>query len=101
MGTASYILKGTETAMEKTFGSTCHGAGRVKSRHDAIRAHKGEDVRKQLEAKGKVVRSTHPKVLAEEAPDAYKDIEIVIDSVQGAGISTKVARMVPMGVAKG
>jgi len=101
MGTASYILVGTETAMKKTFGSTAHGAGRALSRHAALKQFRGSDVQKELEVKGEIVKATHPKVLAEEAPEAYKDIETVIDSVHGAGVSLKVARMVPLGVVKG
>ncbi len=101
MGTASYILHGTEKAMETSFGSTCHGAGRAMSRHAAINKFRGEDIRHQLADKGIVARATSPKVLAEEAPLAYKDIENVIDSVHKAGISIKVARMVPLGVVKG
>jgi tRNA-splicing ligase RtcB (3'-phosphate/5'-hydroxy nucleic acid ligase) len=101
MGTASYILHGTELAMQKTFGSTCHGAGRAMSRHAAIDRFRGDEIRMQLADKGIVARSTSPKVLAEEAPLAYKDIESVIDTVHKAGISIKVARMVPMGVVKG
>ncbi len=101
MGTASYILHGTQTAMEKSFGSTCHGAGRAMSRHSAINQFKGDEIRMQLADKGIVARATSPKVLAEEAPKAYKDIESVIDSVHKAGISIKVARMVPLGVVKG
>jgi tRNA-splicing ligase RtcB len=101
MGTASYILHGTETAMEKSFGSTCHGAGRAMSRHAAIAQFRGDEIKHQLADKGIVARSTSPKVLAEEAPKAYKDIENVIDSVHKAGISIKVARMVPLGVVKG
>jgi len=100
MGTASYILVGTEKASE-TFYSTCHGAGRAMSRTKAIRSFWGEDVRKGLEKKGIIAKSTHPKVLSEEAPDAYKDIDEVIRSVDGAGISRSVARMRPLGVAKG
>ncbi|MBW2967795.1 RtcB family protein, partial [Candidatus Woesearchaeota archaeon] len=101
MGTASYILHGTDTAMEKTFGSTCHGAGRAMSRHAAIDKFRGDQIRMELADKGIIARSTSPKVLAEEAPKAYKDVEIVIDTVHNAGISTKVARMEPLGVVKG
>lgn len=101
MGTASYILHGTDTAMEKTFGSTCHGAGRAMSRHAAISKFKGDDIRVSLADKGITARATSMKVLAEEAPDAYKDIEMVIDSVDGADVSKKVARMTPLGVVKG
>lgn len=101
MGTSSYMLSGTETAMEKTFGSSAHGAGRAMSRHAAIKKYWGNKVKEDLAKQGITAQSTHPKVLSEEAPGAYKDIEAVIDSVHGSGISTKVARMIPMGVAKG
>ncbi len=101
MGTASYLLKGTETAMEKTFGSSAHGAGRVMSRHAAIKKFRGTEIASGLEKRGIVSKSTHPKVMAEEAPEAYKDVEAVVDSVHGAGVSLKVARMVPLGVMKG
>jgi tRNA-splicing ligase RtcB len=101
MGTSSYLLKGSETALEKTFGSSAHGAGRAMSRHSAIKRFWGDKVRQDLAKQGITAKSTHPKVLSEEAPQAYKDIEAVIDSVHGSGISTKVARMVPIGVIKG
>ncbi|MFH1063782.1 MAG: RtcB family protein [Candidatus Woesearchaeota archaeon] len=101
MGTASYILHGTQAAMDKSFGSTCHGAGRAMSRHAALDRFRGEDIKIQLADKGIIARATSPQVLAEEAPLAYKDIESVIDSVHKAGISIKVARMVPLGVVKG
>ncbi|MBL7170314.1 MAG: RtcB family protein, partial [Candidatus Aenigmarchaeota archaeon] len=100
MGTASYILVGTEKASE-TFYSTCHGAGRAMSRTKAIRTFWGSTVQKQLEQKGIIAKATHHKVLSEEAPGAYKDIDEVIRSVEGAGISRSVARMRPLGVAKG
>jgi len=101
MGTASYVLVGTEKAMEETWGSTCHGAGRTMSRHAAVNKFKGDNIKKLLESRGEVIRATSPKVLAEEVPDAYKDIDEVIRSVEIAGLSKAVARMVPMGVAKG
>ncbi|MBU2638121.1 MAG: RtcB family protein [Nanoarchaeota archaeon] len=101
MGTASYIMKGTEEAMKKSFGSSVHGSGRVMSRHKAIATMSGKEIRKQLEAKGECVECTHPDVLAEEADAAYKPIYEVIESVAGAGISTKVVKLVPMGVCKG
>ncbi len=101
MGTASYVLVGTQTAMEETFGSTCHGAGRVMSREGAIRKFSGSDIQKKLEAKGEVIRATHPKILAEEASEAYKDIDEVIRSVEISGIAKAIARVVPVGVAKG
>jgi tRNA-splicing ligase RtcB len=101
MGTASYILHGTELAMQKSFGSTCHGAGRAMSRNAAIGQFRGEQIKRELLEKGIIARATSAEVLAEEAPKAYKDIEAVIDSVHKAGISIKVARMVPLGVVKG
>ena len=101
MGTASYILVGTSQAMKETFGSSCHGAGRAMSRKHALKIYRGEQIKRELEAKGEALRSTHPKVLAEEAPGAYKDVDAVVDSVHQAGISKKVARMIPLGVAKG
>lgn len=101
MGTSSYVLEGTEKAMEITFGSTCHGAGRAMSRHAAIGRFRGEKIRSELANKGIIAKSTSPKVLAEEAPDAYKDVDEVIESVNNAGISRKVLRMVPLGVLKG
>jgi tRNA-splicing ligase RtcB len=101
MGTASYVLVGTDQAMKETFGSTCHGAGRAMSRKAAIRKYHGRDIKQALESKGKVVRSISTKILAEEAPNAYKDVHIVVDSVHGADISRKVASQIPMGVVKG
>ncbi|MBU4266339.1 MAG: intein-containing RctB family protein [Candidatus Altiarchaeales archaeon] len=101
MGTASYILVGTEKAMEETFGSTCHGAGRTMSRSAATRKFRGEDVKRMLEEKGEVIRATNWKVLAEEVPEAYKDVDEVIRSVELSGISKAIARVVPLGVAKG
>lgn len=101
MGTASYILVGTHTAMEETFGSTCHGAGRVLSRTAAKKRWRGEEIQKILESMGKAVRAVSYKVLAEEAPEAYKDVDEVIRSVDLAGISRPVSRNVPLGVVKG
>lgn len=101
MGTASYVLVGTKKAMEETFGSTCHGAGRVLSRARAKRMYRGQQVKSFLESKGEVIRAASPVVLAEEVPDAYKDVDEVVRSVDLAGISRKVARMTPLGVAKG
>ncbi|MBN3037456.1 MAG: intein-containing RctB family protein [Candidatus Diapherotrites archaeon] len=100
MGTASHILVGAEKAAE-SFYSSCHGAGRTMSRHAAIREFWGEDVRKKLAEKGIKAKSTHPKVLSEEAPEAYKDVDEVIESVHCAGLSSKVVRVTPMGVVKG
>ena len=101
MGTASYVLVGTQKAMEESFGSTCHGAGRVMSRHAAIKATKGRAIDRELGDRGIVVLSKGWKTLHEEAPEAYKDIDKVVEVVHGAGLSRKVARMKPLGVVKG
>ena len=101
MGTSSYLCKGTQTAMEKSFGSSAHGAGRCMSRGEAIKTFWGEDVQKELLACGIVSKATTPKSLAEEAPKAYKDVETVVDTVHGAKISTKVVKFTPLGVIKG
>jgi len=100
MGTESYLLKGTKEA-EETFGSTCHGAGRVMSRHQALKKWKGEDIVRSLKNKGIYVHPASYKVAAEEAPDAYKDIKNVVDIAHGAGISKKVVKLTPLGVVKG
>ena len=81
MGTSSYMLVGTEKAMEKSFGSSVHGAGRVMSRHKAIDTMSGRDIKRKLEEKGECIECTHPDVLAEEADAAYKPIDDVIESV--------------------
>ena len=101
MGTASYVLVGTEKAMEETFGSTCHGAGRVLSRKAAKKASKGRAIHRELEDKGILVKWTGRSTLAEEIPEAYKDISEVVEVVHGAGISKKVAKLRPIGVVKG
>ena len=101
MGTASYVLAGTEEAMRHTFGSTCHGAGRVLSRKAAKKASKGRAIHRELQDKGVLVRWTGRATLAEEMPEAYKDVSQVVDVVQGAGISTKVVKLKPIGVIKG
>jgi len=101
MGRCSYVLIGTEEAMKETFGSTCHGAGRVMSRHQAIKAAKGRSIAKELENKGIIVKGASRETLVEEIPDAYKDINEVVEVVHRAGISLKVAKLVPMGVIKG
>ena len=100
MGTESYLLKGTKES-EETFGSTCHGAGRVLSRHQAIHRWRGEEIVKELKSRGIYVHAASFKVLAEEAPGAYKNIKKVVEVTQGAGISKKVVRLVPLGVVKG
>ena len=102
MGTASYVFVGTQKAMEETFGSTCHGAGRVMSRHEALRHFRGDEIKRELWEKKKIyVRSASNRVAAEEAPDAYKNVDDVVRAVEGAGISRIVARLVPLGVVKG
>jgi tRNA-splicing ligase RtcB (3'-phosphate/5'-hydroxy nucleic acid ligase) len=101
MGRASFVLLGTEKAMQETFGSTCHGAGRLMSRHQAIRKAKGRAIWRELEDKGIIVRSAGRSTLAEEMSEAYKDVSDVVEVVHKAGISTKVARLRPLGVVKG
>lgn len=101
MGRYSYVLVGTEQAMAETFGSTCHGAGRVMSRKQAMRVSKGRAIIRELEDQGITVRSAGKTTLREEIPEAYKDVSQVVDVVSGAGISKKVARLRPMGVIKG
>jgi tRNA-splicing ligase RtcB len=100
MGTESYLLRGTNEA-EETFGSTCHGAGRVMSRHQATQRWRGERVRDDLKQKGIYVHPASWKVMAEEAPDAYKNVSDVVNVTDGAKISVKVAKFVPLGVVKG
>ena len=101
MGTESFVLLGTERAMEETWGSTCHGAGRVMSRHQALKEVKGRDLAMKLEKEGIHVLSDSLKTLAEEAPSAYKDVGEVVDVCHGSGISRKVARLKPLGAVKG
>ncbi len=101
MGRCSYVLVGTEKAMEETFGSTCHGAGRVMSRHQATKAARGRAIVRELEDKGIIVKGASRGTLVEEIPDAYKDVNDVVNVVHRAGISRKVAKLVPLGVIKG
>ena len=101
MGTASYLLVGTQQALEDTWGSTCHGAGRRMSRKSSVRTFRAESIVRELGSRGIYVRGESMKVLAEEAPDAYKDVDQVVDVTHRGGISRKVARVVPMGVMKG
>jgi len=101
MGTASYILVGTNKAEKLTFGSTAHGAGRVMSRHEALKHQRGEDVKSKLKKMGIEIKSGSCKGLAEEAPEAYKDIDEVIRVVDELGINKKVARLKPLVVIKG
>jgi len=100
MGTESYLLKGTNEA-EETFGSTCHGAGRVMSRNQAIRTWRGEAVKNELQKKGIYAHPASWKVMAEEAPSAYKNVSEVVNVTHGARISMKVAKLIPLGVVKG
>jgi tRNA-splicing ligase RtcB len=101
MGRRSFIAVGTRKAMSDSFGSTCHGAGRVMSRGAAKRGIKGTDVIRELENRGIIVKTGSIYELAEEASQAYKDVSEVMDVVHQAGISRKVAMAVPMGVIKG
>jgi tRNA-splicing ligase RtcB len=99
MGTASYVLTGVEGG--QAFASTCHGAGRMMSRHQAAKGIRGEALKQQLEAQGITVRGASWRGLAEEAPEAYKDIDAVIEAAAGAGLARPVARLLPFGVVKG
>jgi tRNA-splicing ligase RtcB len=101
MGRCSYVLVGTERAMEDTFGSTCHGAGRVMSRHQAMKAARGRAITRELEDKGIIVRGASRGTITEEIPEAYKDVNDVVNVVHHAGISRKVVKLIPMGVIKG
>ncbi len=101
MGRYSYVAVGTEIAMKETFGSTCHGAGRVQSRSAAKRSLRGADVAQALAARGITVKAGSMASLAEEASEAYKDVAEVVDVTHKAGISLRVVRSVPMGVVKG
>jgi tRNA-splicing ligase RtcB len=101
MGRCSYVLIGTQQAFEETFGSTCHGAGRVMSRHQAKKSARGRAITRELEAKGIYVRGASMATIVEEISEAYKDVSDVVNVVHGAGIGTKVAQLKPMGVIKG
>ncbi len=101
MGTASYLLVGTEEAMAQTWGSTCHGAGRQMSRTAARKTKPGEQVIRELEAQGIMIRAAGKKTIAEEMPEAYKDVDRVVEVCHQAGLSRKVARLVPIAVMKG
>jgi tRNA-splicing ligase RtcB len=101
MGTASWVLRGTEEAMERSLGSSCHGAGRVMSRSKAKKTIWGEDLLKKLESEGIAIRAGSMAGLAEEAPAAYKDVDAVVDTVANAGIAAKVALLKPLVVIKG
>jgi tRNA-splicing ligase RtcB len=101
MGRYSYVLVGTERALEQTFGSTCHGAGRRLSRNAAKKEGRGRRLIEELEAQGVVVMAAGVATIAEEMPEAYKDVAEVVDVVAQAGISRKVAQLKPIGVIKG
>jgi tRNA-splicing ligase RtcB len=101
MGTASYVLAGEPGSMERSFGTTCHGAGRAMSRTRARKQIAGGELRRRLRAQGIVVRCPSNAGLAEEAPFAYKDVERVVDVVEQAGLARRVVRLVPIGVVKG
>ncbi len=101
MGTASWVLVGTEESMRKSFGSSCHGAGRTLSRAKAKKSIRGETLLRQLEGEGIHVRAGSMRGLAEEAPFAYKDVDLVVETVAAVGIARKVARLRPVAVIKG
>jgi len=101
MGRASFVLIGTERGMKESFGSTCHGAGRLMSRHQAIRRAKGRSIWREMQDMGIIVRATGKGTLAEEMPEAYKDVSNVVEVVHNAGLSRKVAKLRPLGVIKG
>jgi tRNA-splicing ligase RtcB len=101
MGTASWVLVGTADSMSRSFGSSCHGAGRVMSRSKAKKEVRGDQLRRELEQRGIEVRAGSLPGLAEEAPSAYKDVDMVVETVSDAGIARKVARLRPAAVIKG
>jgi tRNA-splicing ligase RtcB len=101
MGRYSYVLAGTVRAMEETFGSSCHGAGRLLSRHAAMRLARGRSIHRELADRGIDVISRGRKTLAEEMSEAYKDVSRVVGVMAAAGVSRLVARLEPMGVIKG
>lgn len=101
MGTASYVLHGTEVAMRETFGSTAHGAGRVLSRSQAKKDYSAEDIEKDLSDRGIKIKATSKNVIAEEAPDAYKDVDSVVKISDNTGIAKLVAKVKPLAVTKG
>jgi len=101
MGTASYILVGTQKGEEKAFASACHGAGRAMSRHQALKRWRGEQVLENLRRRGIIVRAKSKRGAAEEAPEAYKDVREVVESTHRAGLAKKVAKVLPLGCIKG
>lgn len=101
MGRYSFVLTGTERAMGETFGSTCHGAGRLMSRHGAIRSARGRNIGRELAARGILVRARDERTLCEEMSEAYKDVADVVEACAEAGLSRIVARITPLGCIKG
>jgi tRNA-splicing ligase RtcB len=101
MGTSSFVLAGRQGSMERSFGTTCHGAGRRMSRTGARKQIRGAELRRQLEGDGITVRCPSDRGLSEEAPFAYKDVEAVVDVVERAGLAARVAQLRPIGVVKG
>jgi tRNA-splicing ligase RtcB len=101
MGTGSYVLAGADRALVETFGSTCHGAGRVMSRGRAMKASRNRSIAAEMADRGVIVLAAGKKTLSEEMPEAYKDIEGVVNIVHRAGLSTKVARLRSVGCIKG
>jgi len=101
MGTSSYVLAGAKGAMDQSFGSTCHGAGRILSRTKATKMAKGRAIHRELEDKGIFVQSRGKRTLQEEMPEAYKDVSQVVEVVHGADLAVKVARLRPLGAIKG
>ncbi len=101
MGTASYVMRGTDVGMEKTFGSGVHGAGRAVSRRKAAKRYFGKEIEREMSSRGIVLRAHSMRGVAEEAPSAYKDVEQVVNAAQAAGINRLVARLRPLAVIKG
>jgi len=101
MGTASYILVGSGDSLARSFGSSCHGAGRSMSRHQALKQWRGRQVIDELASRGILIRSPSPRGVAEEAPGAYKDVAAVVDAADRAGLSRTVARLEPIVCVKG
>jgi tRNA-splicing ligase RtcB (3'-phosphate/5'-hydroxy nucleic acid ligase) len=101
MGRASWVLVGQPGSMEQTFGSACHGAGRMMSRRAAARDARGREIERELEDQGIIAQARSWRGLAEEQPAAYKDVDLVVEVVHNAGLARKVARLRPMGVIKG
>jgi len=101
MGRASWVLAGEAGSMEQTFGTACHGAGRIMSRTAAVKHAQGRRIDHELAEKGIIARARSWKGLAEEQPDAYKNVDLVVEVVHRAGLARKVARLRPLGVVKG